>query len=52
MKKILTFDNVEIRVFSIGEDAFICRVGIPGDQPEKVNDAFYPSKDLGYLWFR
>ena len=52
MENIITFGELEIRIFALENRAFICRIGKPGDQPKKVNDAFYPAPDFGYLWFR
>ena len=51
-QKIAVFGAVEVRLFSIDDGGFVCRIGRPDDQPSRVNDAFYPSRDLGFLWFR
>ena len=53
----LGFGRFSLHVFTLGdwrvdEGVAFVRVGRPGDQPTRVNDGFYPSRDLGLLWLR
>ncbi len=52
MATVLRFESIEIYCMPLPEGALMCRLGTPGDQPERVNDGYYPNADLGFLWLR
>ncbi|MCB9742307.1 MAG: hypothetical protein H6741_25700 [Alphaproteobacteria bacterium] len=52
MRPSIPFGPYELRLFPLPDGGALARLGRPGDQPERVNDGFYPAEDLGYLWLR
>lgn len=50
--RTLEIDDLEVTVVTSPEGDTVCRLGTKGDQPERVSDSFYPSRDYGFLWFR
>lgn len=46
------FGLLELRLLRLASGGAVCRIGRPGDQPDRANDGWHPSPDLGMLWFR
>lgn len=46
------FLDLAITALELKDAGVIFRIGKAHDQPTSTVDSFYPSQDLGFLWFR